>query len=199
MSDTRPPPSGDWLLTFSGHKFYPLDPRPEAICLQDIAHALAHICRWTGHVNYHYSVAQHAVQVALAVEQMAPDLALLALHHDDAEAYLGDIARPWKRNLRVTRSPHDHPTVEDVESEVLGVILEALGVRVPADEAWDVIRVADNRVLQAEAEALMPKHPEFPTFGRKPIACLTDRMWPDTARDTFLLHHNRLSALAALA
>jgi hypothetical protein len=197
MSDTRPPPTGDWLLTFSGHKFYPLDPRPEAICLQDIAHALSNICRWTGHVGYHYSVAQHAVQVALAVEQMAPDYALLALHHDDAEAYLGDIARPWKRNLLVGLDDGTAPSVEIVEERVREVILQALGVAAP-DEAWAVIQTADNRVLQAEAEALMPKHPEFPTFGHKPPACTTDRMWPDSARDSFLFHHNRLSALAAL-
>jgi hypothetical protein len=181
MSDTRPPPSGDWLLTFSGLKFYPLDPRPEAVCLQDIAHALAHICRWTGHVSYHYSVAQHAVQVALAVEQMAPDLALLALHHDDAEAYLGDIARPWKRNLWVTQQDDD-ATVDEVEE----------GVR-------DVIRVADNRVLQAEAETLMPKHDEFPSFGIAPPACQLYQITPAQARDAFLMHHNRLASIARLA
>ncbi len=198
MSDTRPPPSGDWLLTFSGLKFYPLDPRPEAVCLQDIAHALAHICRWTGHVSYHYSVAQHAVQVALAVEQMAPDLALLALHHDDAEAYLGDIARPWKRNLWVTQQDDD-ATVDEVEEGVRAVILDALGVRVPAAEAWDVIRVADNRVLQAEAETLMPKHDEFPSFGIAPPACQLYQITPAQARDAFLMHHNRLASIARLA
>lgn len=225
MSDTRPPPCGDWLLTFSGHKFYPLDPRPEAVCLQDIAHALAHICRWTGHVSYHYSVAQHAVQVALAVEQMAPDLALLALHHDDAEAYLGDIARPWKRNLFVPAVPtltaeveseevaaaagfpHGYritelrsaQSVDDVEERVRAVILDALGVRVPAAEAWDVIRVADNRVLQAEAETLMPKHDEFPSFGIAPPACQLYQITPAQARDAFLMHHNRLASIARLA
>lgn len=198
MADTRPPPCGDWLLTFSGHKFYPLDPRPEAICLQDIAHALSNICRWTGHVGYHYSVAQHAVQVALAVEQMAPDYALLALHHDDAEAYLGDIARPWKRNLLVGLEDGTAPTVEIVEERVREVILQALGITAP-DDAWAVIQAADNRVLQAEAETLMPKHPEFPIFGRKPLACTTFRQSPEVARDSFLVQHNRLSALAALA
>jgi hypothetical protein len=194
MDDTRPPPSGDWLLTFSGLKFYPLDPRPEAVCLQDIAHALAHICRWTGHTAYHYSVAQHAVQVALAVEQMAPDLALLALHHDDAEAYIGDIARPWKRNLYVMETV----PVDVVEEQVRAVILETLGIHA-SPEAWAVIQAADNRILQAESDALMPHHPEFPSFGRKPLACSMERMWPDSARDSFLFHHNRLSTLAALA
>jgi hypothetical protein len=194
---SRPPPRGDWLLTHTGKQFYPLDPRPEAVCLVDIAHALSQLCRWTGHVAYHYSVAQHAVQVALAVEHVAPDYALLALHHDDAEAYLGDIARPWKRNLLVMRD-ETNATVEDEEEVVRAVILQALGIQAPA-EAWDVIRVADNRVLQAEAETLMPKHVEFPTFGRAPPGCVLYQMLPEQARDAFLMQHNRLSALAQLA
>jgi len=199
MDDTsRPPPSGDWLLTHTGKQFYPLDPRPEAVCLEDIAQALSQLCRWTGHVAYHYSVAQHAVQVALAVEQLAPDYALAALHHDDAEAYLGDIARPWKRHLLVQFPDGGTQDVESVEERVREVILQALGLVVPY-EAWAVIQAADNRVLQAEAEALMPKHADFPSFGRKPLACTVDRWWPDTARDAFLMHHNRLSALAKLA
>jgi len=189
---------GDWLLTRTGRQFYPLDPRPEIVCLEDIAHALAHLCRWTGHTAYHYSVAQHAVQVALAVEQMAPDYALLALHHDDAEAYLGDIARPWKRNLYILRDDGSPVPVDQVEEEMRAVILTALGICAPA-EAWDVITVADNRVLQAEAEALMPSHNEFPIFGRKPPGCIIDPMPPTRARDAFLANHNRLSALAQSA
>jgi len=198
MNDTsRPPPCGDWLLTHTGRKFYPLDPRPEMVCLEDIAHALSHLNRWTGHTSWPYSVAQHAVQVALAVEQMAPDYALLALHHDDAEAYLGDIARPWKRNLYILRDGSP-TTVDEIEEEVRLVILQALGIQAPA-EAWDVIRVADNRILQAEAESLMPGHEDFPRFGIAPPACLIECQAPVTARDAFLKHHNRLTNLLALA
>ena len=150
-------PSGDWLLTAEGKQFYPLDPRPEAVSLDDIARALSHLCRWTGHTRYHYSVAQHAVQVALAVEHIAPDWALAALHHDDAEAYLGDIARPWKKHLWVydgrlsDRGTH----IELVELRVRSVIFQALGIDTP-EAAWPVIQAADDRVLQAEYNALLP-------------------------------------------
>ena len=30
---------GDWLQTYTGKQFYPLDPQPEDIDIQDIAHA----------------------------------------------------------------------------------------------------------------------------------------------------------------
>jgi len=50
---------GDYLGTFSGKHFWPLDPKPEDINLQDIIHALSNICRFNGHTNRFYSVAEH--------------------------------------------------------------------------------------------------------------------------------------------
>jgi hypothetical protein len=47
---------------------------------------------------------------------------------------LGDIARPWKRNLLVGLADGTAPTVEIVEERVREVILQALGVAAP-DEA----------------------------------------------------------------
>ncbi len=40
---------GDWMQTFSGRKFWPLDPRVEEVFTEDIAHALANQCRFGGH------------------------------------------------------------------------------------------------------------------------------------------------------
>ena len=89
------------LHTFSGQGFDPLNPCTKDVRLEDIAHALAQTCRFGGHTPRHYSVAQHAVFVALLVLKVSrrPDWALLALHHDSAEAYLGDIPRPIKRGV----------------------------------------------------------------------------------------------------
>jgi len=38
-----------WMQTYTGKRFYPLDPKPELIYLRDIAHALALQCRFGGH------------------------------------------------------------------------------------------------------------------------------------------------------
>lgn len=91
MSETR---IGDWMQTAHG-RFYPLDPRPEEIHVEDIARALSRICRFGGHSRAFYSVAQHSVHVS---ELCEPEHALWGLLHDAAEAYIGDMVRPLKRN-----------------------------------------------------------------------------------------------------
>lgn len=59
-----------------------------------IAHSLANICRWTGHTNRFYSVAEHSMRVANLVPER---YRLQALLHDAAEAYIGDVATPLGR------------------------------------------------------------------------------------------------------
>jgi hypothetical protein len=53
---------GDWMQTYSGRRFYPLDPRAEELADLDIAHALSLLCRYGGHVERFYSVAEHCVE-----------------------------------------------------------------------------------------------------------------------------------------
>lgn len=93
---------GDWILTFSGLAYWPLDPRPEEVRLVDIAHGLALENRYGGHTYEPYSVAQHSVLVARRVMGLWSGNTLLgqeALLHDATEAYLKDIPRPVKKHL----------------------------------------------------------------------------------------------------
>lgn len=60
---------GDWIQVHSGGKFWPLDPRGEEVRIDDMAHALSLICRFTGHTKDFYSVAQHSVLVAWTVKR----------------------------------------------------------------------------------------------------------------------------------
>jgi uncharacterized protein len=46
-----PPNRGPWFQTFTGRAFFPLNPRPEDVVLEDIAHHLANICRFGGAVR----------------------------------------------------------------------------------------------------------------------------------------------------
>jgi 5'-deoxynucleotidase YfbR-like HD superfamily hydrolase len=92
-----PTPSGDcWFTTVSGRKVSLLDPQPSTISIRDIAHSLANICRWNGHTLWFYSVADHRVHVSKLVE---PELAMVGLLHDAAEAYLGDVVSPVKKMM----------------------------------------------------------------------------------------------------
>lgn len=133
---------GDWMQTHSGRRYYPLDPRSDEIEPSDIAHALSLLCRYGGHIDRFYSVAEHCVLMSQAV---APENALVALLHDATEAYVGDVVRPLKRQL---------PGYKVIEDRVWYTIAVRFGldVMVPAE-----VKEADNRILITERLALMPK------------------------------------------
>lgn len=81
------------MFTQGGEPFFPADPRPEEIRLEDIGHSLSLQCRFNGHTREFYSVAQHCVLLSWWAEGVDP---VEALMHDAAEAYLGDLVRPVK-------------------------------------------------------------------------------------------------------
>ncbi|MBM7346188.1 HD family hydrolase [Pantoea coffeiphila] len=85
-----------WINTLSGKHFSFTDIDAETITIEDIAGALSNLCRFTGHVQDFYSVAQHSVYVSRLVP---PEMALEALLHDAAEAYCGDVSSPLKAFL----------------------------------------------------------------------------------------------------
>ena len=96
----------DWIQTYSGIAFFPMEPDPELILLPDIAHALSNQCRFSGHVRKFYSVAQHCVEVANLLKVQPPHIQLAGLLHDASEAYLVDLPKPLKRKMP------DYVTVE---------------------------------------------------------------------------------------
>jgi hypothetical protein len=153
---------GEYMLSAGGLRVYPLDPRPDEIHLDDIAHALSNICRFGGHCREFYSVAQHSVHVS---ELLRGVPALVGLLHDAAEAYLGDIIRPLKGELftaRPTRRyPDEPPRVEYrcvavAEHRMLKVIYGALGVPSVELGALGLVRDADLVMLATERRDLMP-------------------------------------------
>jgi len=84
------------IQTFSGRMLDVFDPNPDDLTIEDIAHALAHTCRYSGHCLTFYSVAEHSILVS---RMASPKNRLSALMHDASEAYLTDIPRPFKHKL----------------------------------------------------------------------------------------------------
>ena len=134
MSEQR---IGDWIQVASGGRFYPLDPRPEEIHLADIAHALAHQCR--------FSVAQHAVLVS---RHCHPEHALWGLLHDAGEAYLVDLPRPVKQSLRAAGLT----IFDSLEEGIMRCVCARFGLSWPQPQSVDG---ADLLLLVTEARDLM--------------------------------------------
>ena len=88
---------GDYSQLYSGNIFWTLDPRPEEVFIEDIAHALSNLCRFTGHCNTFYSVAEHCINVSRKCSN--PENALWGLLHDASEAYINDLQTPVKAFL----------------------------------------------------------------------------------------------------
>ena len=148
------------IVTYTGKVFDLLDPQPEMVCIEDIAHALANICRYTGHVREFYSVAQHCVLMA---DAYLPGNSLQKLLHDAAEAYIGDMASPWKQLLWVDtcgQSPTNISAipVKSYEQTIQNVIGIALGVDLSHSAE---VKEADNRMFFTEIRDLMPPSEEF--------------------------------------
>ena len=174
---------GDWIQTFTGVQFWPLDPRPEEIFIIDIAHALSNICRFGGHSRCFYSVAEHSVIVS---EHVSQENKLAALLHDATEAYLGDMVRPLKRNMSEYRVAEYRLHIMICERFGLPVIL--------ADE----IKLTDNKLLLNEKNELMGLEPApwgLAQIGAsEPLDNVDIMGWhPLYAKELFLLAYERLS------
>ena len=133
------PPS--WIATYSGQRIDVNLFDPDTIKINDIAHALSHICRFSGHTSQLYTVAQHSVMVS---KWCSVDNGLWGLLHDASEAYLMDIPSPIKRLL---------PDYQALEYRVMRSVAEAFDLEWPPPE--EVHRV-DRMICAVEVRDVMP-------------------------------------------
>jgi len=135
---------GDWIQTYTGKQFYPLDPSSEEIDILDIAWSLSNQCRYNGHCRKFYSVAEHSVLVSFHVPER---YALQGLLHDASEAYLLDVPKPIKHFLK---------GYAKIEEKLNIVIANRFGITYPFSEE---VKFADTVILGNEMDALMLKPP----------------------------------------
>ncbi len=153
MSDL-PAIDGPVIQTASGRYVNPLDLQRDDVVIEDIAHALANQCRFSGHVHTFYSVAEHSVRVAEILEEAGHDVdvVLQGLMHDASEYVLIDVPRPLKSEALFGGA------YLDAEAAASEIIFERFDIRVNADGSHDpAVKAADNVMLATERRDLMPR------------------------------------------
>jgi hypothetical protein len=175
-------PHAFWITTQSGQHFYPKDPEGSVFDIADIAHALSLTCRFAGHCNRFYSVAEHSVLVAQLAESSGAGL--WGLLHDASEAYLVDIPRPIKYLPEMAG-------YRALESRTTAAILESFGLRGPEPAT---VKEADRLMLRSEAEALGLLRKDWDVFNWPDCGLRPVPLAPGAARRAFLQAYARLSA-----
>jgi len=163
---------GPTIMLASGRLFDFLDPHGSDFDIDDIAHGLAHVCRYAGQCRAFYSVAEHSMLVADTVEEFAYE----ALLHDAAEAFIGDVTRPFKQLL---------PDYKRIEASIEDAIIERFKLDRRSKGA---VKQADLRVLAAEqAQVMAPGCADWATeAGIEPAQVIVRHLSPAAAKQAFL-------------
>jgi hypothetical protein len=175
-----------WIQTFTGKKFYPLDPRPEDIDILDIAHGLSMICRFNGQCKRFYSVAEHSVLmtkymlafVCWGTLKQVETAQLLTLLHDAPEAYISDVGKPIKPLLT---------GYNDVEYVLQCAVNSRFGITKEDELIWgQALKDIDSRILIDEQRQLMPNPPDKWGHVGEPLGVTIECWSPARAEREFL-------------
>lgn len=166
-----------FIQMHSGKAMYFLDPKPEDVDIEDIAHTLSLLCRFGGHCNEFYSVAEHSVRCAINAPEKYKFEALM---HDATEAYLVDMPRPIKQVMS---------QYKDIENRLDLVIREKFGMLMSMPPE---VHYIDNAMLATEKRDLMNPS-EKPWADLPPPYETKIYPWPPSlAKKMFLNHFDTL-------
>lgn len=173
------------IRTFGGTYFDFMAPEMSIFTIEDIAHALSHICRFTGHSETFYSVAQHSVLVSQIVPK---ECALFGLLHDAPEAFIGDVAKPLKNLL---------PDYAEIEARVERAVFDRLGL---VGDIPKCVKVADLIMLRTEQRDIMGCEAEVwaGTAGEMPLQEIIRPVSSREARQMFLDRYYELTEMPSL-
>lgn len=144
-----------WIQgTESAPVITPLDLQPDQIALDDVTHALGHLCRYTGRTRRFYSVAEHSVIVHAAAKRLGFSVGAQrwALAHDFGEAYLSDVTNPLKRTAIFER-------YRALESVIDARIRARFRIDVTDDEIA-AVRALDVEACNVERMVLLKPEPK---------------------------------------
>lgn len=137
-----------WFPSRSGLTLDLANPTIDMIQWGDIGEALAKTCRFGGHCEGFYSVAQHSLVVASLLPQRWRAHGLL---HDAHEAFTGDLISPLKDFIG--------EPIRALERTLDALIYEAAGVPLPSADVVAAVKHADRVALATERRDLVsPAH-----------------------------------------
>jgi len=177
------------MATHSGGYVNLLDPDPDTITLQDIAHALSYEPRFGGHSRRFYCVAQHSVLVSRLVPK---EYALEGLLHDAHEAYCKDIPSPLKGIIAGHGSPY-----RSVEETLDTVIRRKYGL---PESMSSPVADADRVTLASEAKVLMKEGEWLKWFDPPPETIDIGRIMSHrSAKAAFIRRFGQLASKAGIS
>lgn len=179
-----------WVEIWPGNQFHFGSPKPGEIKVEAIAHALSRLCRYNGHTTRHYSVGEHVCLLSDWVMKQpwaTPLDGLTALHHDDAEYIVGDLAKPIKVTM---------PEFNALEHLLDEAIAEEFGTTYPFPP-W--LKDMDVRIIKDERAAVMVPSPH--DWGVDVLEELGIKFWsvagrwPWLVKRRFLARHRKLTRM----
>ena len=138
-----------WITTYTGKQFFLTRATVDDVCIEDIAHGLSNTCRYAGQSRTFYSVAEHSVRMAEVVS-FSSETMLVALLHDAAEAYLGDVTSMVKARL---------PVYKEMEQYLQYVIYDKYNIRHCPSMNQDIecVKALDIMIRTPEVKSLFPR------------------------------------------
>jgi len=156
------------IRTFSGIYVNVFEPKLDMFVIEDIAHALSHQPRFSGHLRDFYTVGQHSIECS---KRVAPPIKFAALMHDASEAYLLDMPSPIKARM---------PEYKAVEENLMKTLAEVFQFQYPLPAE---VKSVDKEMLELEWHQFM-----LGNEPARPLACLS----PRSTKEMFLTHYYRL-------
>lgn len=205
MTDAQetPEPPRAWQRMLSGRRLDLLNPRPDEVEIEDIAHGLARVARWNGQTKGEHalSVAQHVLIVEEIAHALNPEWEtrwrLAALLHDAPEYVIGDLISPFKTAIGLDYKAFELKLLEAIH------LRYGLPARLP-EPVTAAIKHADRFAAYFEATCLagFAKDEALRFFGRpaglsRDLAARLARLEPLSTADAeheFLLKFESLSA-----
>jgi hypothetical protein len=174
----------NYITTYKKHRFSPLNPLPDDIDIEDIAHALSLMCRANGHFTRFYSIARHCINCS---DYADGSLALMLLLHDASEAYISDLTRPVKLGL---------PEYGVIEERLQAVIWERFGLS-PTGADMRLIGEIDDMMLKLEFREFADEEIELNTITPVTLPDFSPKTFEEDEQDflrIFLKYHSKRSS-----